>query len=525
LVAYAVFGTSRQLVVAATSASAAMLASTVAALGPADQKTYVALATALVLLVGVVFVGAGVVKLGFITQFISRPVMDGFVFGLAIFITVSQLNKIFGVSKGTGDTLQTLWHVLVELGHTNLITLGLSLGALLLLFGLERIAPRLPAGLLVLALGIAVSTLFHLAAHAVDVVGKIPAGLPAVGLPHVGAANAAALLSGAAGIALVVYSEALGAADTFASKHGYEVKANQELIALGVANLGSGLLGGLVAGGGMSGTAVNDGAGARTQVSSLAAAGLALITVVALTPLFTNLPEAVLGALIIHAVSHLMKVRQMRRYFALARSEFWLGLLALVGVITLDVLPGLIIAVVASLILFVYHSSRPHASVLGRVPDVPGAYADVERHHESQTIPGLVIMRLDAPLYFGNASLVRDRLKELAAGGSGPVRAMLYDMTANDELDVTSCEMLEQLIGDLHKAGVSLLLAEVHTPVRDMLARSRVLATLGGERVFPTVEAAVQAFLAAPNHATGPGAAAPGAPREHEDQPTPASST
>jgi MFS superfamily sulfate permease-like transporter len=275
----------------------------------------------------------------------------------------------------------------------------------------------------------------------------------------------------------------------------------------------------------MSGTAVNDGAGARTQVSSLAAAGLALITVVALTPLFTNLPEAVLGALIIHAVSHLMKVRQMRRYFALARSEFWLGLLALVGVITLDVLPGLIVAVVASLILFVYHSSRPHASVLGRVPDVPGAYADVERHHESQTIPGLVIMRLDAPLYFGNASLVRDRLKELAAGGSGPVRAMLYDMTANDELDVTSSEMLEQLIGDLQKAGVSLLLAEVHTPVRDMLARSRVLATLGGERVFPTVEAAVQALLAAPNHATGPGAAAPGAPREHEDQPTPASPT
>ncbi len=204
---------------------------------------------------------------------------------------------------------------------------------------------------------------------------------------------------------LVIFSESLGAADTFATKYGYEINPDQELIALGVANLGSGLLGGLAAGGSLSQSAVNDGAGARSEVSPLIAAALILVTVLLLTPLFKNLPEAVLAALIIHAVSHLWKLAEFRRYWGERPAEFWLGLATLIGVITIDVLPGLVIGVTSMLLLVIYTASRPHVVVLGRVPDVPGAYGDIGRHPDYEQIKDLLVLRAEAPLFYANATL------------------------------------------------------------------------------------------------------------------------
>jgi MFS superfamily sulfate permease-like transporter len=263
------------------------------------------------------------------------------------------------------------------------------------------------------------------------------------------------------------------------------------MVALGLANLGSGLLGGLAAGGSLSQTAVNDAAGARTELSPVVAAALSLITVVALTPLFTNLPEAVLAAMIIHAVFHLMKVKEMRRYFALAPREFWLGMLTLLGVITLDVLPGLVIGVTASILLLVYRASRPPLSVMGADPAVPGAYQDIRRHPQARPIPGVLIVRPDVPLFYANAQSVRDRLTELVERASPPVHTVILDLDANDELDITTAEVLEKLVRELGDRQVRVGLAHMHAPAAQMLQQSGVMARLGDDRIFPNLNLAV----------------------------------
>ena len=495
LVAYFIFGTGKQLVVVATSASAVMLASVITTLNPPDQATYIALAGGLVLVVGAVFLLAGVLRLGFITNFISRPVMEGFIFGLAMYVSVKQLPKLFGISSGDGNSLQQIWYVLGHLGQTNITTLLVGAGALALLFVLHRYAAKVPAGLVVLVAGIVLSATLGLSAAGVKVVGVIPAGLPTIGLPEVELNDLWVLLPSALGMFLVIFSEGLGAAEVFSEKHKYEVKPDQELIAYGVANLSSGLMGGIAAGGSLSQSSVNDSAGARTSVSLLVAAVMGFVTIIALTPLFTELPEAVLAALIIYAVSHLMKVRQMKEFYRLQKVEFWLGMLALLGVLVLDVLPGLAIAVLFSLVYVIYKSSRPHVSVLGRVPGSPGAYTDIQRHPEDRPVEGLIIFRLNAPLYFANASLVRDSVRELIGGSTPPPGAVIIDMSACDNLDITSLETLRTLIRGLREAGVEMMAAEVHQPVWDMVERAGFAGEIDRSHVFPTVDAAVQDYL------------------------------
>jgi len=494
LAAYAVFGTSRHVVAGATSASAVLLASGIAGLGSSSTAEYAARGAAMVLFCAGLFLLAGFLRLGFIAQFLSRPVLEGFVFGLALFVTVSQLPKLFGIPKGEGDTIRQFLHVLTHLGDTNAATLAVGAGTLVLLFGLDRFASRVPGGLVALVLGIVLSTALDLSAHGVEIVGTVPSGLPSVGVPSIAAGDVVPLLAAAGGMALVIFSESLGAAQNFARKYGYDIDPDQELIALGVANAGSGLIGGLAGGGSLSQSAVNDGAGARSEVSPLVAAVLILVTVLVLTPLFKNLPEAVLAALIIHAVSRLWKIAEFRRYYGEQPVEFALGLATLVGVITLDVLPGLVIGVVSMLLLVIYRATRPHLSVLGRVPGVTGGFGDVERHPDYTTIPGLLVLRLEAPLWYANATLVRDRVK-LLVGRSDPLpHAVVVMGGVSDSLDVTSAEMLDELITTLRSAGIDFALADVRLPVVEMARRCGLLDVLGEDHVFHTVEEAVEAL-------------------------------
>jgi high affinity sulfate transporter 1 len=494
LAAYAVFGTSRHLVVAGTSAAAVLLASGVSDRGPSGPAEYAALAAALVLMVGGLFLVAGLLRLGFVAQFLSRPVMVGFVFGLAIFVTVNQLPLLFGIEKGDGNTIQQLASLLSDLGETSGETLVVGVVALAILFGLDRVAPRAPGGLIVLVLGIAGGAALSLPERGVDAVGEVTSGIPGLGFPDIAGSDALALFAIAAGTVLVIYGESLAAAQTYASKHGYEIDANQEMIALGVANLGSGALGGLAAGGSLSQTAVNEGAGARSEASPVVAAGLALITVIALTPLFEDLPEAVLAALIIHAVSHLMRVAEFRRYWRVRRPEFVLGLATLLGVITIDVLPGLLIGVVAMLLLVIWHSSRPHLSVLGTSPTAPGAWRDLGRHPTYVAPPGLEVVRLEAPLYYANARLVRDGIKRLVGSADPTPRGVIIDLGASVDLDITSADMLTDLATTLHAAGIDLALADVRAHVRRMIEISGLAEALGPGRVFRTITEAVEAL-------------------------------
>jgi high affinity sulfate transporter 1 len=494
LAAYAIFGTSRHVVAAGTSAAAVLVGSTVLALHPAGSSAYMVDAAAMILLCGGLFLLAGFLRLGFIAQFLSRPVIEGFVFGLAIFVTVKQLPKLFGVKGGGGNTIRQFAHVIAHLGDTHGATLAVGVGALVLLFAGERFFPKVPGGLVVLVLGIGISAALDLSSHGVDVVGTLPKGLPSLAIPHPPAADIAPLIAGAAGMLLVIFSESLGAAQNFATKYGYEIDPNQELIALGVTNAASGFVGGLAAGGSLSQSAVNEGAGARSEVSPLVAAVLALVTVLFLTPVFKDLPEAVLAALIIYAVSHLWKVKEFRRYRRERPLEFWVGIGTGVGVITIDVLPGLVIGVIAMILLVVYHASRPHVSVLGRVPGVPDAYGDVDRHPDYGGVPGLLVLRLEAPMFYANAAPVCDTIKRLAGATDPPPRAVILDFSPNSELDITSCENLDNLVNTLRSGGIDFGLTEVRQHVIEIARRSGVLKTIGADHVFHTVDEAVSAL-------------------------------
>jgi high affinity sulfate transporter 1 len=496
LLVYALFGTSRHLSVGATSATAALLAGTVASVGVVSGgESYAPTAVALVLVVAALFGLAAVARLGFVTQFLSKPVMDGFVLGLAVFVVVGQLNKLFGVSKGEGNTLEKLGHIVRELPDANTATVLVAIAALAVLFGLPRLSRALPAGLIVLFGSILLSDALDLeGAHGVDVAGTLPKGLPEVSWPDVPLSTWLALVPAAIGIVLVSFSEALGVAREFADKHGYEIYSNRELTAHGASNLVSGLFGGMIAAGGMSGSAVKEGAGAHTQVANLVAWVATIVTVLLLTPLFKTLPEAVLAALIIHALWHILVARKLIAIRALSHTEFWLGWIAFAGVVLYDVLAGMLIGLVSSTLLMVYRSSRPHLAVLGRVAGISGSYRDVERHPDATPVPGVLIVRLDAPLYYANALTVSERVLEAVGAADPTPRAVVFDATALDSLDITSSEMLAKLVTKLRAEGVELVVAEVHAPVLAFARQTGLLESLGESNVYPTVDAAVRAL-------------------------------
>jgi SulP family sulfate permease len=500
LLVYALFGTSRHLSVGASSATAALIASTVVALGAtsADMATYSAYAVTLVLVIGAVFLVAGLARLGWVTQFLSKPVTDGFVVGLAFFVAVGQLNKLFGVPKGEGNTFEKLFAVIKQLPEANWVTFAVGASALALLFLLPRWNKKIPAGLVVLFVSIAASLALNLNAnYGVAVAGVLPQGLPSVALPKVSLNIVLEMILPAIGIFLLAYSEALGVAREFAKKHGYEVDPDQELNAHAFANFASGLFGGMIAAGGMSASAVKEGAGARTQVANLVAWGVTLVTLLFLTPLFASLPEAVLAALIIHAVWHILTARKLEKIRLVSQTEFWLGALTLAGVLFIDVLQGMIIGLVASVLLILYQSSRPHISALGHVPGIPGAYTDLKRHPENIKVPGVLILRLDAPMYYANALTVREQIKALLADTQPPPRAIVWDSTGQDTVDITSAEVIKGLLVELKNKEIDFYVAEMHLPVREFSQRTGLLDMIGEDHIFPTLDAAVR-FLEMP---------------------------
>ena len=499
LLVYALMSTSRHLVVQATSATAALLASVVAAtmaataVDPADAQTYQTYASAFVLVTGLIFLFAAVARLGFITQFLSKPVMDGFVVGLAVFVTVGQLNKLFGVPKPEGNTVEKLVGIIKELPQANWVTFAVGASALALLFLLPLISKKIPAGLVVLFGAIGLSAVLDLNGnYGVDIVGTLPQGLPSLTFPRLPLMTYMSMVLPAIGVLLVAYSEALGVAKEFAEKHDYKVNADQELSAHAVANLASALFGGMLAGGSMSASAVKEGAGARSQVSNLVTWVATIITLLFLTPLFTTLPEAVLGALIIQAVFHILNSRKLIKVRHASPVEFWFGALAFGGVVLIDVLQGMIIGLVASMLFMVYRSSRLHVSSLGRVPGVPGMYTDMGRHPENIPVPGVLIARLDGQLYYANAATYYEQVQAMIEERESPPQAVIFDTSSWYQLDLTSVDMIQKMVKELHGKGMDVYMADVHVPVLEYSRKMGLLELIGEDHVFPTVDAAVR---------------------------------
>jgi sulfate permease, SulP family len=490
---YALFGTSRQLAVTATSSSAAMLAALVAPIAADDSTRYVVLASGASIAAGVIFLLGGVLKLGVVSEFISKPVLKGFVFGLALTIMVKQAHKLTGISAGKGNFFHMVWHLITSVKEANLWVCAIGATAIAVMFLLSAVAPRVPSALMVLVLGVLSISWSSLKQHDVEVVGTIQAGMPSLSLPRVGEDDIADLFVGAIGIVLVLTAEGLAASRTFAAKNRYEINPNQELCAMGAANIASGLLGGIIVGGGMSGTAANDSGGARTQLSTITSSIFVGLTLAYLLPLIRNLPEAVLGAIVVHAVAHLVDVRTLKYYADLRSGSIWIAIAALFGVLLMGILKGLIFAVGLTLVILMRKLSSPQDSVLGRLAG-SGNFVDVGRHPEAEQIPYLLIFRPNGILFFANANRIRNRLRELTKSTNVPLRSVVINLEASPEIDVTSLEMLEQLRNELEESGIALHFARVADRARDLFDRSGFTDRVGANRIFPGVDYAVEAI-------------------------------
>lgn len=495
LILYALLGTSRQLVVAVSATIAVLSAATIAPLAAQGSPEYAALTAALALLAGLVSLLAGALKLGRLSQFFSESVLAGFVFGLALIIAIKQVPKIFGIEAGGEGFFERLWEILIHLPETHLPTLLVGAATLALLLLLEHYVERIPAALVALVFGIVVASIFHLEGRGVEVVGAIPAGLSAPKLPAVGLKDLFTLLAGACGIAIVSFAEAIGPVRSFATKHRYTIDPDQELIGLGAANVGAGLFGGFPIGSSLSKSAANDSAGGRTPLVLLIAAAVTALVALFLTGLFYNLPEATLGAIVLVAISGMMRVGVLKRLYRARQADFALAIVALFGVLIFDVLPGLLIAVLTSILVLVYRAARPRIVVLGREPGLLDL-VDSAKSPGAHSIPGLLMLRLGEPLFFANASALRDEIIARVTASELPVRAVVLDLEATTDLDVPGADALAELSEDLEGRGVRLMLARVHAEVRALLDRSDATAKIGNENLQTRTLDGVLSYLA-----------------------------
>jgi MFS superfamily sulfate permease-like transporter len=487
LFAYALLGTSRQLVVGATTATAAVSAATVGGLADGSAARFAALSAALALVTAVVFLAAGVLHLGGIADFISKPVMTGFLFGLGMVIAIGQLPKLLGVKAGEGNFFPALADVLGELGDIQGTTLAVGAASVAVLVVCRLLLPALPATLLVLAGAILVSALLDLSAHGVAVVGNIPNALPDPAIPNVSANDVVALVTPAFGV-MFLSAEGIGVARALAVKHGYPLDLNRDLRAFGASNLLSGLSSGFVQCGGASQTAAADGAGARTQLAGLISAGLVLLTGAFLAPLFKDLPEATLGAIVIVAVSGFFDVAELRRFAYVRRSAIFSALLALVAVLALGVLQGLVVAAGLSLVYVVERLGRPSVGALARDP-ATGVWGRADRHEGWEGPDRALVARSDGPFLYPNANLVKDRVLALAAEPGQRPRTVVLDLSTSTDLDLQTADTLEELRQQLARDGIELRLAGVRAPAREILDRAGVSE---GVPIAPTIDEALK---------------------------------
>ncbi|NUS95378.1 MAG: SulP family inorganic anion transporter [Nocardia sp.] len=496
LVLYALAGSSRHLVVGPMSATAALSAALVTPLAGADAGRYLALTTALAIATGVVGLLAGLLRLGFVASFISEPVLKGFIIGLALVIIIGQVPKLLGIGKHDGDFFDQAWGVLTHLGDIDWRTLLVGGLSLALVLAVKRWLPLVPGSLLAVLAGILAVAVLGLDDKGVEIVGPIESGMPVPGLPGgVALGDYLDLLGPAVGVLLIGFAEGLGAAKTYAARAGYEVDPNRELLGLGAANLGAGFFSGMVVNGSLSKTAVNGSAGAKTQVSGLVVAVLTVLTLLFLTGLFEQLPEATLAAVVIAAVIELVDIAALRRLYGVwsqwlggiygtaARADFIAAVAALLGVLFFGTLPGLLIGIGIAMVLLVYRTSQPHIAALA--PRGP-LWLDLARHPDLSPRPDALVVRVESGLYFANADTVRRRIQELCTERT---RLVVLDAETSPIIDVTAATMLIELRDTLARRRVDFRIARSIGQFGDELEA----AEPGTQRipVYPTVAAAL----------------------------------
>ncbi|MCC3313411.1 SulP family inorganic anion transporter [Nocardia africana] len=508
LVLYALAGSSRHLVVGPMSATAALSAAIVTPMAGADGGRYIALSAGLAIATGIVGLIAGAIRLGFVAAFISEPVLKGFIIGLALTIIIGQVPKLLGIPKHGGNFFEQAWGVLRHLGDAQWRTVVVGVASLAIVLAVKRWLPLVPGSLLAVLAGIGAVAVFDLDERGVAIVGHIDSGLPALGLPDgLDVSTYIDLLGPAVGVLLIGFAEGLGAAKTYAAKAGYQIDANRELLGLGAANLGAGLASGMVVNGSLSKTAVNGSAGARSQGSGLVVAALTVLTLLFLTGLFENLPEATLAGVVIAAVIELVDFAALRRLYRVwtqrlggiygkaARADFAAAVAAMIGVLLFDTLPGLLIGIGISMLLLVYRSSRPHVAPVVRSGTL---WLDADRHPELTQRPDLVVVRVESGLFFANADYVRGRIEQLCTDRT---RLVVLDAETSPSIDVTAAAMLADLRDDLGRRHIDFRIARSIGQFGDALGTAEADARPVG--LYPTVTAAVADLPDVDEHSDG----------------------
>jgi len=493
LLAYAAFGPSPFLILGPDSSLGPMIAAAILPLAAGNTEYAVALAGMLALMVSVICIGAGLARMGFVADLISKPVRVGYLAGLAVTIFIGQLPKLFGYSVDADGLIQEFVAFLENLDQTNPWTLAVGLLCLFLILGLKRWAPRIPGVLVAVVLAIAVTTLFDLAAKGVDTVGVLPQGFPLPSFPSVELSALPLLLATAFGISLVAVGDTISTSAGFAARRGYEVDGDQEMVGIGSANLLAGLFQGFPVSTSGSRTAVAEQAGAKSQFTGVFAAALVLIMLLFIPGLVQNMPQSALAAIIIAASLSLFDVGELRRLWSVRKSEFYLATASILGVALVGVLEGIVIAVVISIFQFFERAWNPTAAVLGKQEGIPG-YHDITRYPEARQLPGLLMIRWDAPFIFANANIFRKKLRKLIAHTDPPPLWIVITAEPITDIDTTAGDMLVDLDLELNAAGIHLVFAELKDTVKLKIERYGLLETIDRRHFFPTIEVAVEEF-------------------------------
>ena len=495
LILYALLGSSRLLSVGPESTTALMTAAVLAPLALGDPVRYAALAALLALLVGIYALASGLLRLGFIGDLLSRPVLIGYMAGVAVIMITSQLGKVTGVDVAGDSFLSDLGSFATNASDNGLswptVAVGASVAVLLLIFTPRF--PRVPVPLIVMLAATAIVAIFDLEAYGVQTVGQVSfAGLH-VGLPAVDSGDLGLLMLPALGIFVVGYTDNILTARAFAARGGSRIQNNQEFLAMGTANVGSSLVGGFPVSSSASRTVIAEASGARTQLYSLTAAGLVIVAVLAFSNVISAFPSAALGGLVVYAAIRLIDIDEFRRLWSFRRREFLLAISATAGVLLFDILYGVLAAVAISVVELLTRVARPHSAVLGRSEGVAG-WHDLDDYPGATQIPGLVMFRYDSPLFFANAEDFYDRCLEALAGADPPARWFVLNMEAITEVDITGLDALEELRAHCESAGVVLALDHVKREVELMLDKHGVGERIGHDRMYPTHPTAIAAY-------------------------------
>jgi high affinity sulfate transporter 1 len=496
LLAYALFGPSRILVLGPDSSLAALILGVVAPLSGGDPGRAIALAGMMAIVSGLVCVLAGGARLGFVTDLLSKPIRYGYMNGIALTVLISQLPKLFGFSIESEGPLRSLWEIVkaIASGRTNWSALAIGAGALAVMLLLRNIE-RIPAVLIAVVGATVIAGVFDLEARTgLSVLGPLPQGLPAFAMPWISSADIVPILIGGVAVAVVSFADTSVLSRAYAARLGEKVDPNQEMVGLGAANLAAGFFQGFPISSSASRTPVAEAAGARTQltgvVGALVVAGLILVA----PGLLRHLPNAALAAVVIASAIGLLEIADLRRIWRIQRWEFWLSIVCLVGVAVLGAIPGIGLAIAIAVIEFLWDGWRPHSAVLGRAEGVRG-FHDITRYPAARQVPGLVLFRWDAPLFFANAELFKQRVLDAAAHAPAKARWMVVTAEPVTSVDVTAADALAELQAALNESGTELCFAELKDPVKDKLKRFGLFTHIGEHRFFPTIGAAVESYL------------------------------